>query len=226
LDLTVLQSSENIEKQHIGMADGVGGVALVLGIASAAIGAYHYKKDKYEMAYVEASSDSQKYLVRNMKDKELAADRLAKIRAKLLRLMKYLEQTYKDRPFVKQIIKNFDANPDRFTESTPDASFTSYSVNKGEKIFMCLRQRDEAENLVDENVLLFVALHEMSHIGTSSIGHTKEFWNHFAWVLEKAEALGVYTYQDFAAHPVEYCGVHITDSPKYKDGQKDGPHPD
>jgi hypothetical protein len=27
---------------------------------------------------------------------------------------------------------------------------------------------------------------------------------------------------DFSAHPVEYCGVHITDSPTYKQGVKDG----
>lgn len=202
------------------------GIALVIGIASAALGAYHLKKDKYEMAYIESAIDKNKYLVRNMKDKQEAADRLANIRAKLLRLMKNLEQTYNDRPFVKQILKNFDANPDRFTESTPDASYTSYSVNKGEKIFMCLRQRDEKENLVDDNILIFVALHEMSHIGTASIGHTKEFWNHFAWLLQKAEAINIYKYQDFAAHPVEYCGVHITDSPKYKETMVDGTHPD
>jgi hypothetical protein len=208
------------------MSDSTGGVALVLGIASAALGAYHFKKDKYEMAYVQSDIDNKMYLVRNMKDKQEAADRLAKIRKKLLRLMKHLEQSYKDRPFVKQILKNFDANPDRFTESTPDASYTSYSVNKGEKIFMCLRQRDEEENLVDDNILIFVALHEMSHIGTTSIGHTKEFWNHFAWLLEKAENLEVYKYQDFAAHPVEYCGVFITDSPKYKQNMEDGTHPD
>lgn len=202
------------------------GVALILGIAGAALGAYHFKKDKYEMAYIESSIDKNKYLVRNMADKQHAADRLANIRAKLLRLMKNLEQSFKDRPFVKQILKNFDANPDRFTESTPDASYTSYSVNKGEKIFMCLRQRDEKENLVDDNILIFVALHEMSHIGTSSIGHTKEFWNHFAWLLQRAEAIDIYKYQDFAAHPVEYCGVHITDSPKYKETMVDGTHPD
>ena len=202
------------------------GIALVLGIAGAALGAYHLKKDKYEMAYIESSIDKNKYLVRNMNDKQEAADRLANIRAKLLRLMKNLEQSYNDRPFVKQILKNFDANPERFTESTPDASYTSYSVNKGEKIFMCLRQRDEKEKLVDDNILIFVALHEMSHIGTSSIGHTKEFWNHFAWLLQKAEAIDIYKYQDFAAHPVEYCGVHITDSPKYKETMVDGTHPD
>lgn len=207
------------------MSDGVGGVALVLGIASAAFGAYHLKKDKYEMAYVSSDIDNQRYLVRNMEDKQEAADRLAKIRKKLLRLMNHLKQTYNDRPFVKQILKNFDANPDRFTESTPDASYTSYSVNKGEKIFMCLRQRDDKEDLVDDNILIFVALHEMSHIGTVSIGHTKEFWNHFAWLLEKAENLEIYKYQDFAAHPVEYCGVYITDSPKYKQNMEDGTQP-
>lgn len=207
------------------MTDQAGGVALIVGIASAAYGAFQYKKDKYEMALVSSSVDNKKYLVRNMADKVDAADRLANIRGKILRLMRYLEQTYKDRPFVKQIIRNFDAAPERFAESTPDAAFTSYSVNKGEKVYMCLRQRDESEQLVDENILVFVALHEMSHVGTKSIGHTKEFWNHFAWLLERAEALGVYEYQDFAAHPVEYCGVHITDSPKYKQNMQDDTHP-
>lgn len=204
------------------MSDHLGGVALIMSIAGAAYGAFNYKKSKYEMALIKSEVDNNNYLVRNMKDKVEAADRLARIRSKLLILMKHLQQDYEERPFVKQIVRNFDANPERFAESTPDAAYTSYSVNKGEKIFMCLRQRDENEDLVDENVLIFVALHEMSHIGTASIGHTKEFWNHFAWLLERAEAIKIYTYQNFAAHPVEYCGVHITDSPKYKDNVKDG----
>ena len=89
---------------------------------------------------------------------------------------------------------------------------------------MCLRQRDTQERLVQENIVVFVALHEMSHVGTSSIGHTPEFWNHFAWLLQQAEATGVYEYTNFAAHPVEYCGVHITDSPKYKETVEDGLH--
>jgi predicted metal-dependent hydrolase len=198
-----------------------GGIALILGIASAAYGAFQYKKSAYEMALVKSDVDDNSYLVRNMNDKQEAANRLAQIRSKLLKLMKYLEQTFGDRPFVKQIITNFDANPERFAESTPDAAYTSYSVNKGEKVYMCLRQRNDREELVDENILIFVALHEMSHIGTTSIGHTREFWNHFAWLLERAEEHGVYKYQDFSAHPVEYCGVHITDSPKYKQNEKD-----
>lgn len=184
--------------------------------------AIYYKQSKYPLSYVKSNVDGQQYLVRNLPDKQDAADRLARTRDKLLRLRKYLEQSHKSTPFVANMLKNFDAAADRFSESTPDAQYTSYSVNKGEKIYMCLRQRDATEQLVNENVLTFVALHEMAHTGTQSIGHTPEFWNHFAWLIKQAERINIYEYTDFAAHPVEYCGVHITDSPTYKQGVKDG----
>jgi hypothetical protein len=182
----------------------------------------YYKQSRYPLSYVVSSIDGERYLVRNLPDKQEAADRLARVREKLLRLRKILEQTQMEKPFVSQMIKNFDCSAGRFTESTPDAQYTSYSVNKGEKVYMCLRQRDEKEQLVSENILVFVALHEMSHVGTASIGHTPEFWNNFAWLLKQAEELKIYTYTDFSAHPVEYCGVHITDAPTYKADVKDG----
>jgi hypothetical protein len=184
--------------------------------------AMYFKGSKYPVSLTQSTIDQEHYLVRNLPDKQEAADRLARVRQKILILRKYLEQTHGGKPFVKQLLNNFDCSAARFSESTPDAQYTSYSVNKGEKVFMCLRQRDEKEQLVDENIILFVALHEMSHVGTSSIGHTPEFWNHFAWVLEQAEHVNIYKYTDFAAHPVEYCGVHITDSPKYKESVRDG----
>jgi hypothetical protein len=183
--------------------------------------ALYFKNNKYPMSLTQSTVDNERYLVRNLPDKQAAADRLARVREKILRLRKYLEQTHIDKPFVKQLIHNFDCSASRFSESTPDAQYTSYSVNKGEKVFMCLRQRNEKEELVNENIVLFVALHEMSHVGTASIGHTPEFWNHFAWLLKQAEYVKVYEYTDFAAHPVEYCGVHITDSPTYKETVKD-----
>jgi len=183
--------------------------------------AMFFKNSKYPMSLTKSNVDQQYYLVRNLGDKQEAADSLARVREKILRLRKYLEQTHMEKPFVKQLINDFDCSAERFSESTPDAQYTSYSVNKGEKVYMCLRQRDDKETLVNENIILFVALHEMSHVGTSSIGHTPEFWNHFAWILEQAEHIKIYSFTDFAAHPVEYCGVHITDSPKYKESIKD-----
>jgi len=194
----------------------------ILAIVAVAYIAMYFKTGNYPMSLTQSKVDKEYYLVRNLPDKQDAADRLARVRAKILRLRKNLAQSHMDKPFVKQMIENFDCTASRFTESTPDAQYTSYSVNKGEKVFMCLRQRDAKEELVSENIILFVALHEMSHVGTASIGHTPEFWNHFAWVLKQAESMNIYEYTDFAAHPVEYCGVHITDSPTYKESVKDG----
>ena len=177
--------------------------------------AFALKQGNYDMAHVQSTVDGQKYVVRNLPDKQEAADRLARTRAKLLRLMRDLKQSDSKKPFVEQMLHNFDADPSRFSESTPDASYTSYSVNKGEKVFMCLRQRNEKEELVDENIITFVALHEMAHIGTVDVGHTPLFWNNFGWLLKRAEEIKIYEFTDFAAHPVEYCGIRITDQPTY-----------
>jgi len=195
------------------------GFVLVLVVAAYVY--MNWNQGKYPVAYVKSSIDGQHYLVRNLPDKQECADRLSRVREKLLRLRRQLEQTHKEKPFVSNILANFDCTSERFTESTPEAQYTSYTVNKGDKIHMCLRQRDEKEQLVDENIITFVALHEMAHCGTTSVGHTPDFWNHFAWLLKQAEAMNIYKYTDFAAHPVEYCGIHITDSPTYKETVKD-----
>lgn len=192
-----------------------GPYTLVLGLLGAGLAAFAYKQGSYDMANVTSSVDNQKYLVRNLPDKQEAADRLARTRAKLLRLIKELKAAHPDKAFVKQLAV-FDCSPARFSESTPDASYTSYSVNKGEKVYMCLRQRNEKEELVDENIITFVAIHELAHIGTPEIGHTPSFWNNFGWLLKEAEAMKVYEFTNFAAHPVEYCGIKITDQPTYK----------
>ena len=149
---------------------------------------------RFPTVYVKASIDGKLYKVRDMPDKAQ----------------------------VKQMVQNFRSDPERFIEATPDSEHTSSTVNKGESINMCLRQRDGPdESLVNENVMMFVALHEFAHICTESIGHGPDFWNNFGWILKEAEMLGLYQYTDFSAHPVGYCGVHITDSPRY-DPSKDG----
>ena len=98
-------------------------------------------------------------------------------------------------------------------ESTPDSKYTSYSVNKGEQIVYCLRSRDSEERLVDLNTILFVALHELSHVMTISVGHTPEFWDNFRFLLANAIHWNMYTAVNFRKTPKAYCGTHITDSP-------------
>jgi len=178
--------------------------------------------NQYPLVDVKSSVDGQIYRVRDMKDKQQAADLLARVRGRMKKLSLHLQSKFPDKPQVKRLLQRFQADPQRILESTPDAEHTSYSVNKGEKVHLCLRQRQGGdETLVNENVMMFVALHEMAHMITDSIGHEPEFWNNFGWLLKEAEGLGVYQYQDFKAHPVRYCGTNITDQPKY-DPTKDG----
>lgn len=177
---------------------------------------------QFPMVSVKSTVDGQTYKVRDLPDKQAAADMMARIRLKMKKLKIHLEATFPDKPQVKQLARNFDAEAHRLGEATPEDEFTSYSVNKGESVHFCLRQREgQNESLVDENIVTFVAIHEMGHIITKTIGHGPDFWNNFAWLLEQAERIGIYKSQDFAAHPVAYCGMKITDAPKY-DPAKDG----
>jgi hypothetical protein len=176
---------------------------------------------KYPLVEVMSNIDGRPYMVRDMADKQQAADLIAKLRLKLSTLCDKLTQKFPDKHQVQLIVKNFRNDPDRFLEATPNAQHTSYSVNKGEQVHLCLRQRQGLdESLVQENVMAFVALHELAHICTKSMGHTPDFWNNFGWLLREAEAIGIYKYTDFAAQPVSYCGMSITDSPRY-DPKKD-----
>ena len=50
----------------------------------------YYKQSKYPLSYVKSNVDGQQYLVRNLPDKQDAADRLSRVRERLLRLHKYL----------------------------------------------------------------------------------------------------------------------------------------
>ena len=172
-----------------------------------------YESFSNEITLCKSTSDGKEYLVRNLPDKTQAANLLANTKQNCVKLVKFLSIKYPDNIAVKRLQMKY--NPDNISESTKSSKYTSYSVNKGEKIVFCLRSRDENEELVDLNVLMFVALHELAHVMTKSIGHTKEFWDNFRFLLKESIKAGVYNKQDFRRNPVKYCGTDITDSPLY-----------
>ena len=98
---------------------------------------------QYPLVSIKSKVDNKEYLVRDMADKQQAADLMASIRIKMSNLKVHLESKYPDKPQVKQLNTNFEPDPNRFYESTPDSDLTSYSVNKGESIHLCLRQRED-----------------------------------------------------------------------------------
>lgn len=164
-----------------------------------------------EITYVKSTRDGHDYLVRNLPDKEAAADNISKIKDKLNTIVNYLKGKFPGLPKVDRLVENWQE--DALSEAPEDSRHTSYSINKGEKIYFCLRQRDENNNLVDLNTVTFVALHELAHVMTKSVGHTKEFWDNFRFILRHAIDIKLYEYQAFHKSPVKYCGTMISDTP-------------
>ena len=160
------------------------------------------------------------YLVRNLPDKEEAALLLSKIRDRLIKLVDHTSEKIghdkskvKDQVFndsLKRLKKNF--RPNNITESNPGNKYTSYSINKGDKIVFCLRSKKD-NSLVDLNTMMFVAIHELAHLMTKSIGHTPEFWDNMRYLLKEGILINIYKKHDYNNHPKDYCGTKITDTP-------------
>ena len=179
---------------------------------------YLYLETKaLKVTYVESMIDNKKYLVRDLPDKQNAADLLAQIKNKLSNLTTHLDNNKEKEEFngrkdgIERLNKNF--KPDNISESSPGNSYTSYSINKGEKIVFCIRAKRQSNKLMDINTMMFVAIHELAHLMSKSIGHTSEFWDNMKFLLEIAVQLGIYKKQDFNNNPVDYCGMKITDTP-------------
>lgn len=169
---------------------------------------------RYPITRVKTKNGTE-YLVRDMKDKVSAAESLDRIRQDCFRLKDIVIKEYPDDPRSKRLEDNLLESGTIFTESTPDNQFTSYTKNKGEKIVFCIRQRNSKEELVDHNTMMFVAIHEMGHVISVSVGHNEEFWTNFHWLLKIAVKHRVYSPVDYSKLPEEYCGIMITDNPLY-----------
>jgi hypothetical protein len=166
---------------------------------------YHYYSN---IETIVSKIDNRNYDVQIKDDSEAAADLIAQVREKLILLVNHMFKTFPSNPKVMRLKKNF--NPDVLKEGIDNPSYTSYTVNKGEEIILCLRTDGK---IVDINVLTFVCIHELSHIGNETIGHDEPFWEFFKELLIEAINIGVYIKYDYRKSPVKYCGMMITDSP-------------
>ena len=186
------------------------GITIFISLISLLI---YYEKNISDLTYVESKVSGIKYLCRNLPDKQKAADTLGEVDVRLQKLIKYLEKNKnkKNEKGVNNIVKRFD--PHNISESPGGSKYTSYSVNKGEKIVFCIRTKDPQEKLIDINTIMFVAIHELAHLMSDSIGHTQEFWTNMKYLLKQGMDLGIYKYQDYRANPKPYCGITITDTP-------------
>ena len=165
-----------------------------------------YNKD--EIRQVKSNKDGITYIVRDLPDYQKAVELLSTINSNILTLIKSLDN--KDNDDIDRLKNNYNAN--NLSETGKNAKYTSYYVNKGEKISICLRNKHNNQ-FEDLNTIMFVTIHELAHVMTESVGHEPEFWNNMSYLLHEAEKLGIYTHKEYSKVPVNYCGMEINSTP-------------
>ena len=143
---------------------------------------------------------------------------------------------------VRNLLRRY--NPDNLAENSPHdvTGDSSYCLDKGAVIALCLRQRRAdakkplgaigaiggaisgaingtdytvVDKLHDIDTLLFVTLHELAHTAIDDVDHPPKFWSTFKFLLDEARIGGMYQSPNFAARPINYCGVHVSYNPQY-----------
>lgn len=173
----------------------------------------YQESDAFNLKCIISDVDGKKYCVRERSKLTLAADRLATVNQKLAKLVYHCKKEFPERENVARLVEGF--NPKKISETLPTSEFTAYSENKGEKLAFCLNTEKNGNNLIDPNTLTFVAIHELAHIATKSVGHKDEFWSNFKFLLGEASKINIYNQTDYKKKPVRYCGMTITDNPYY-----------
>lgn len=161
------------------------------------------------LVYV-TSHNNEKYLVQNRQDRQNAADIIHEIRSRILKLITILDHDDK-LPFDKRYISNakYKLETTVFRESIENSNHTSYSVNKGEEIVLCLRSR-VTHDIHDINILMYVAVHELAHVICPEIGHTRLYNIIFQYILYVATIHDLYRYENYTQYNKEYCGIAIS----------------
>lgn len=170
--------------------------------------------DLFHLKCIISNVDGNTYCVRERSKLELAADKLAKVNQNMKSLVEHCKNNFDSEERIKRLTEGF--NPKKITETLPTSEFTAYSENKGEKIAFCLdTEKNNKGRLIDLNTLTFVAIHELSHVATKSVGHTPEFWANFKFLLQEAEKINIYKPVDYSKNPKKYCGMEINDNPYF-----------
>jgi hypothetical protein len=190
------------------------GYVIIAGLLFVCAYTYLDNIDSFDLKCVVSTVDGEKYCVRDRKEVQKAADLLARVTEKCKALVKYMGEKYPQQDNVSRLVKGF--NPTSISETLPTSSYTAYSENKGEKLAFCLNvKKEDNDHLIDESTLTFVAIHELSHIATKSIGHKTEFWDNFKFLLKNAKDAGLYQPVNYKNSPQEYCGMKVKDNPYY-----------
>jgi hypothetical protein len=153
------------------------------------------------------------------KDADLALELIAKLHNNMNSFVTKLKAKYPNDERVIRLVKGFSNVEIEETTENQDDDNTSFTINKGELMSLCVRIGSESHKnrpLHDYNTLCFVIIHEMAHIASISEGHNFEFIENFKFLLNEAVDMGYYIPVDYSKNPFLYCGkIKVTNNPYY-----------
>ena len=160
--------------------------------------------------------NGEQYCIRErtkIKEKEVV-NLFANVVEKAKKLVKHMIEKYPENDYCQRLNKNF--NPEQIKENLPNSTLTSYTENKGQSISLCVNKDKKNKNeLIDENTLMFVLIHELAHCSTKTVGHQTDFWEFFKFLLKEAVTINIYNPENYKTSPKPYCGIKLENSPYY-----------
>lgn len=184
----------------------------------------YYDIDETEV--IKSSFDGLNYKVHlKHNNAEDAAKTMSELNHRAIELMRFLRDKY----FIPENANAFPSrkkaterlldlyNFNNLTENSPKNSEddTSYTIDKGKILALCIRHKDSMKLIDDINTLTFVLFHELSHIAIKDINHPQRFWRAFKFILEDATEANLIENVNYAINPVMYCGMKIDYNPLY-----------
>lgn len=164
-------------------------------------------------SYIKDNGEKGKFLVRDTHDKKDAVSALVQIERNLNKLIKILitdKECINNKEMFEYVQKIHNKLQTVEIQETPaDSKYTSYSVNKGEILVFCIRSK-ETFKIHNLNELLYVAIHEIAHIGCPEVGHTELFFKINRYLIKKAMEYNIYKHIDYSTNNTEYCGMILT----------------
>ena len=166
---------------------------------------------KTSLVFTKDSSDTF-HLVRDLPDKKEAANMISEIKRRLKLLIQYCIQNFPENSSVGTLKQRFNDN--NVQETDLSDSGTSYSIDKGREINLCLRDK-KTTRLHQINILMFVSIHELSHLMSTSYGHNNEFGDNFVFLLKQAVKIGIYQNEDYSKNNQTFCGMKVDSNPLF-----------
>ena len=165
---------------------------------------------------VRSSTNLKNYLMQEYPNHDKAAKIIGKLDDNINKFADHLLDKYPNDKRIQRLVNNLQET--KYEEAPHENGESTYTINKGELIKICLRKKKDGQPLHNLNTLMFVVIHELAHVMSVSIGHNKEFMDNFRFLLREADDIDIdYTPIDYSEENMTYCGVKVTHNPYYND---------